>query len=307
MRARAAAAAATTSSSTSRHRARATVGCCCTPPRTVRCPGTSPTAVPPRPRPTRAVSGGRYRIPRAVVPVDEREPAETRGILGAIGKKVLKVLVFPLVDPILGKVGDHFAKRWEAKNRLNRVRWMTVDGYRSSVADPFADADWARLGEGARSCSSRHLLHRARRVRKPAPHHHDRAARGVRRPRRLPGPPQRLRHAEGERRAARRAGPGRRCPRGRPGHALARRVGRPRDRRDVGGQPSHRDGSGDGGLAMPAPSWPTASTSPTSSTGSPTSPSSSPTTGSPRPSAWCSPCSNSWPSVRWAVSTGSWR
>ena len=25
---------------------------------------------------------------------------------------------------------------------------MTVDGYRSSVADPFADADWARLGEG---------------------------------------------------------------------------------------------------------------------------------------------------------------
>ena len=89
-----------------------------------------------------------YRIPRAVVPVDEREPAETRGILGAIGKKVLKVLVFPLVDPILGKVGDHFAKRWEAKNRLNRVRWMTVDGYRSSVADPFTDADWATLREG---------------------------------------------------------------------------------------------------------------------------------------------------------------
>ena len=56
--------------------------------------------------------------------------------------------MFPLVDPILGKVGDHFAKRWEAKNRLNRMRWMTVDGYRSSVADPFADADWARLGEG---------------------------------------------------------------------------------------------------------------------------------------------------------------
>ena len=104
--------------------------------------------VPPTAAPDRGGERRTYRIPRAVVPVDEREPAETRGILGAIGKKVLKVLVFPLVDPILGKVGDHFAKRWEAKNRLNRVRWMTVDGYRSSVADPFAAADWARLGEG---------------------------------------------------------------------------------------------------------------------------------------------------------------
>ena len=104
--------------------------------------------VPPTTAPDRGGERRTYRIPRAVVPVDEREPAETRGILGAIGKKVLKVLVFPLLDPILGKVGDHFAKRWEAKNRLNRVRWMTVDGYRSSMADPFADADWARLGEG---------------------------------------------------------------------------------------------------------------------------------------------------------------
>src|SRR6478735_8583589 len=94
--------------------------------------------VPPTAAPDRGGERRTYRIPRAVVPVDEREPAETRGILGAIGKKVLKVLVFPLVDPILGKVGDHFAKRWEAKNRLNRVRWMNVDGYRSSVADPFA-------------------------------------------------------------------------------------------------------------------------------------------------------------------------
>ncbi|HET9996178.1 MAG TPA: hypothetical protein VFQ17_01610 [Nocardioides sp.] len=104
--------------------------------------------VPPTTAPDRGGERRTYRIPRAVVPADEREPAETRGILGAIGKKVLKVLVFPLVDPVLGKVGDHFAKRWEAKNRLNRVRWMTVDGYRSSVADPFAGDDWSRLGEG---------------------------------------------------------------------------------------------------------------------------------------------------------------
>ena len=159
--------------------------------------------VPPTAAPDRGGERRTYRIPRAVVPVDEREPAETRGILGAIGKKVLKVLVFPLVDPILGKVGDHFAKRWEAKNRLNRVRWMTVDGYRSSVADPFTDADWATLREGrALVARARHLLDRPRRLRQPAADDHDGAARGVRRPRRRLRPPQRLRDAEGERRAA---------------------------------------------------------------------------------------------------------
>ena len=115
------------------------------------------------------MSGGRTGSREPSSPSTNASRAETRGILGAIGKKVLKVLVFPLVDPILGKVGDHFAKRWEAKNRLNRVRWMTVDGYRSSVADPFTAADWARLREGrALRARARHVLDRPRRVRQPA-------------------------------------------------------------------------------------------------------------------------------------------
>ena len=49
---------------------------------------------------------------------------------------------------MLGKVGDHFASKWEDKNRLNRVRWMTVDGYRNGQAPSFTDADWATLGAG---------------------------------------------------------------------------------------------------------------------------------------------------------------
>ena len=133
--------------------------------------------MPPTAAPDRGGERRTYRIPRPSSPSTKRARRD-RGILGAIGKKVLKVLVFPLVDPILGKVGDHFAKRWEAKNRLNRVRWMTVDGYRSSVADPFADADWARRGPRARA-RARHLLHRPRRGSEGAPHHHDRAARGA--------------------------------------------------------------------------------------------------------------------------------
>jgi hypothetical protein len=104
--------------------------------------------VPPEAAPDRGGDRRTYRIPKAVVPPDELEGDAHRGIVGAIGKKVLKVLVFPLVDPILGKVGDHFARKWEEKNRLNRVRWMTVDGYRSGQAPSFTAADWATIREG---------------------------------------------------------------------------------------------------------------------------------------------------------------
>jgi pimeloyl-ACP methyl ester carboxylesterase len=103
----------------------------------------APTAAPDRGGERRT-----YRVPKAVVPPEEQDGDAHRGLLGAIGKKVLKVLVFPLIDPVLGKVGDHFASKWEDKNRLNRVRWMTVDGFRSSQADSFTDADWALLGAG---------------------------------------------------------------------------------------------------------------------------------------------------------------
>lgn len=104
--------------------------------------------VPPAAAPDRGGDRRTYRVPKAVVPPEEQDPGVHRGIVGAIGKKVLKVLVFPLVDPVLGKVGDHFAKKWEGKNRLNRVRWMTIDTYRGADAASFGDADWERLGGG---------------------------------------------------------------------------------------------------------------------------------------------------------------
>jgi pimeloyl-ACP methyl ester carboxylesterase len=104
--------------------------------------------VPPEAAPSRGGDRRTYRVPKAVVPPDQQDSGAHRGILGAVGKKVLKVLVFPLVDPLLGKVGDHFAGKWEAKNRLNRVRWMTLDGYRSAEAPSFTDDDWTRLRQG---------------------------------------------------------------------------------------------------------------------------------------------------------------
>jgi pimeloyl-ACP methyl ester carboxylesterase len=104
--------------------------------------------VPPTEVPDRGGERRTYRVPRAVVPPEEQDGDVHRGIVGAIGKKVLKVLVFPLVDPLLGRVGDHFARTWEDKNRLNRVRWMRVDDYRQGDAPSFTDADWVTFREG---------------------------------------------------------------------------------------------------------------------------------------------------------------
>jgi hypothetical protein len=71
--------------------------------------------------------------------------AETRGLTGAVGKKLLKVLVFPLVDPLVGEVGRHFAHRWEEKKRPYRVRSFTPDDYGSPDAHEL-DADaWHRF------------------------------------------------------------------------------------------------------------------------------------------------------------------
>ncbi len=107
-----------------------------------------PVDLPPETVPTRGGERRTYRIPRAVVPMAERDGDGSRGVLGAAGSKVLKVLVFPLVDPVLGKVGDFFASRWEAKHRPVRVRWMTVEDYQDGEAGDFGDDDWARLGAG---------------------------------------------------------------------------------------------------------------------------------------------------------------
>ena len=200
--------------------------------------------VPPAAAPDRGGERRTYRVPKAVVPPAEQDADAHRGIVGAIGKKVLKVLVFPLIDPVLGKVGDHFASKWEAKNRLNRVRWMTVDGFRSSQADSFTGADWATLARGPGAApGARHVLHRTRRVRAPPERDDGRAAPSLRRTRRRVRPPQHLGVAEGERRPPRRPGPRRHRRRARRRDPLAGRPGRPRDR----GERARRRRAGDGG------------------------------------------------------------
>lgn len=98
---------------------------------------------------TRGAATRTYVIPRRVE-TQEISAAEagSRGIIGAIGKKVLKVIVFPLVDPLIGAVGDFFAKKWEARNRPYGIRTFTPGNYQRPAGEAIVDEAWAGLSAG---------------------------------------------------------------------------------------------------------------------------------------------------------------
>jgi pimeloyl-ACP methyl ester carboxylesterase len=68
---------------------------------------------------------------------------DTRGPLGWLGKKVLKVLVFRHLDELLGRAGRYLAGRWEEKHRWYGLR--TVTGTTGLAGEP---VDWAGLTAG---------------------------------------------------------------------------------------------------------------------------------------------------------------
>ncbi|HYW52032.1 MAG TPA: hypothetical protein VE861_15565 [Gemmatimonadaceae bacterium] len=99
---------------------------------------------------TRGGSGGTkflFRIPNTA-PDAKATNGQKRGIIGAIGKKLLKVLVYPITDPLLGPIGEHFARKWEAKNRAYGVRTFTPENYQAAGAGAFTAHDWQRMAGG---------------------------------------------------------------------------------------------------------------------------------------------------------------
>jgi pimeloyl-ACP methyl ester carboxylesterase len=80
-------------------------------------------------------------------PIVAPPPAEsrTRGVVGAVVKGVLQVLVFPLVDRLLGPIAHDFVARWEKKYRPYRIRTFTLDNYQNEEAPPLEARDWAAL------------------------------------------------------------------------------------------------------------------------------------------------------------------
>ena len=101
---------------------------------------------PPATRGTGAVK--RFRIPKAVAPTPTGDQAKTRGLVGMVGKKLLKVLVYPVTDILIGRAIDHFATKWEAKKRPYGLRLMTPDNYATPGVPQLTDADWQHLSSG---------------------------------------------------------------------------------------------------------------------------------------------------------------
>src|SRR5439155_19559170 len=83
-----------------------------------------------------------FVIPRYVAPPPS---GGTRGLAGSLGSKVLKVVVFPLLEPAIGAVGDYFVARWEQKNRPYRIRSFTPENYQSGDVQPLDGGAWAKL------------------------------------------------------------------------------------------------------------------------------------------------------------------
>ena len=65
-----------------------------------------------------------------------------------VGGKLLKLLVFPLTDLVLGAVGEKFAAAWEGKHRPYGTRLFDPAGYRTKGLSPLESADWDRLAQG---------------------------------------------------------------------------------------------------------------------------------------------------------------
>ncbi|MGV8991223.1 MAG: esterase/lipase family protein [Thiobacillus sp.] len=98
---------------------------------------------------------GAGNVKRFLIPATRPRPVEAeatakRSLIGVIGKKLLKVLVYPVLDPVIGKISEVFAEHWEEKNRPYGLRDFSPGNFRDPSGPAIARDDWARLA-GARA------------------------------------------------------------------------------------------------------------------------------------------------------------
>lgn len=88
-----------------------------------------------------------YSIPSSVATLPATGAA-TRGLVGMVGKKFLKVVVFPLIEPGIGRITNAFASSWEAKHRPYRVRTFAPGDYTNGNGTEIDSEGWSRLSAG---------------------------------------------------------------------------------------------------------------------------------------------------------------
>jgi hypothetical protein len=84
-----------------------------------------------------------YRIPKAVGTPPPAAAGTERGLMGAIGKKLLKVLVYPVTDRILGPLTEFAVGKWEKAKRPYALR-----RYLPGDQAELVPGDWAKLTAG---------------------------------------------------------------------------------------------------------------------------------------------------------------
>jgi hypothetical protein len=95
---------------------------------------------------TRGSGSLTYRIPREVA-VDEGDDGQ-RGILGAVGSKIVKVLTFRLVKAGSQWLGDEFARRIEERFKPHALVRFAPDCFRDPRPQELSDAEVQHLRTG---------------------------------------------------------------------------------------------------------------------------------------------------------------
>ena len=92
----------------------------------------------------------RFRVPRTPAVTPPAGTVRTRSLFGAVGKKILKVLIYPITDRLVGGLVDTFAGKWESGHRPYRLRTVGPDDYTSQDVPTLGKQDpaWQRLGAG---------------------------------------------------------------------------------------------------------------------------------------------------------------
>ncbi len=88
----------------------------------------------------------RYVIPKQVPP--PTSSTGHRGLLGFVGRKILKIVAFKAIEVVGGLVGEAFVERWEAAKRSYAMRSFTPDDFAAKGGRPLTAADWTQLGAG---------------------------------------------------------------------------------------------------------------------------------------------------------------
>ena len=103
----------------------------------------------PQPTATRGVGGEKVFVLRARVPPvapDDGAPA-TRGLAGTIGRKLIQVVAFPVVEMAV-RAGGSLVRGWEDDHRPHRLRHFGPADFSRALTDPWTGDDWRRLTGG---------------------------------------------------------------------------------------------------------------------------------------------------------------